>query len=96
MDSGQPESAVPALLPPAAVDHEETVGGEGAIDAPVLVHQSDNTIIYRLHTGTFIKVALDPLPSQEQVVRLLQEQSVAAFLPETVRKREVLGAAEAV
>mmetsp|Transcript_37175 Transcript_37175/g.83539 ORF Transcript_37175/g.83539 Transcript_37175/m.83539 type:complete len:1332 (+) Transcript_37175:185-4180(+) len=91
--SRQPEtsaSAASAMLPPAAGDYEETVGG-GVIDAPVLVHQSDSTIIYGLHTGTFIKVARDPQPSQEQITRLLQEQNVAAFLPESVRKREVLG-----
>ncbi|EJK68566.1 hypothetical protein THAOC_10242 [Thalassiosira oceanica] len=93
MSSRQPEtsaSAASAMLPPAAGDYEETVGG-GVIDAPVLVHQSDSTIIYGLHTGTFIKMARDPQPSQEQVIRLLQEQNVAAFLPESVRKREVLG-----
>ena len=87
----QPETAVSALAPPAEGDYEEIVGG-GVIDVPVPVHQSDKTIIYRLHAGTFVKVARDPQPSQEQVIRLMQEQNVAAFLPGSVRgKRKVLG-----
>lgn len=57
--------------------------------APLLVHQSNSTVIYRLNDTGFKVIYLPNLP-EENIIRLEHEKTISSFLPSNCHKRQAV------